>query len=73
MVKMLNECIDIGGRIKQLRLEQDMSQKQLANISGYDQGTISHIERGIHSPTLFQIENIACSLGISTKDLIFGG
>lgn len=45
------------------RIEQNMTQEQLAEKSGVRQSNISRIENGICSPTLETLERLAAGLG----------
>lgn len=61
----------IGTRIKYFRSKQNITQVQLAEISGVEPSNISHIERGatkVSLPTLFKIANI---LEVSLDDLVY--
>ena len=44
--------MDIGSKIKQLRLENGLTQQELANRLELTKGYISQIERNISSPSL---------------------
>ncbi|MEG6617470.1 helix-turn-helix transcriptional regulator [Peptococcaceae bacterium 1198_IL3148] len=39
-------CIDVGKRIKRLRKQQKLSQRQLGELTGKSQETISRMENG---------------------------
>lgn len=56
--------------IKKRRIEAGLSQDQLGDKCGWDQGRISHYETGRRSPGLNELEAIADALGISFYDLI---
>lgn len=61
--------IVLGYKIKEKRLEKELSQEELANIIGLDQSDLSKIERGALNPSLKMIERIAkglnCNISIS--------
>jgi len=65
---MTNFIDRIGDRIRILR--GDLSQSQLAKISGVSQQTISGIEKGKNIPRLDIALAIAKALGISINELI---
>ena len=44
--------MDIGSKIKQLRLENGLTQQELANRLELTKGYISQIERNLSSPSL---------------------
>lgn len=53
----------LGYEIKEKRLERELSQEELANLSGIDQSDLSKIERGTLNPSLKLIDRIAKGLG----------
>jgi DNA-binding XRE family transcriptional regulator len=54
----------IGGKIRQLRTEAEMTQDQLAVKAGLPQSHISRIENAHHSATFMTLEKIARALGV---------
>ncbi len=56
--------IDIGIRLKELRLEQKLSIRSLARRSGLSTNAISMIERNITSPSVSSLSKIAEALSI---------
>lgn len=63
--------IDIGNRIKALRLERDMSQDELAKRSGYgSRSTINKIELGINDVPQSKIKAIAEALGVPVSQIL---
>lgn len=63
--------IEIGNRIKQLRLERDMSQDELAKRSGYgSRSTINKIELGINDVPQSKIKAIAEALGVCVGEIL---
>jgi transcriptional regulator with XRE-family HTH domain len=65
--KLLKE---LGKRIRKFRREQDISQSQLGFECGVHGEYIGRIERGLQSPTITTLDNIAKALGIKLKELI---
>ena len=60
-----------GIRIKNRRLELNMSQQELADILGYtDRSTIAKIETGKNDITLNKFKEIAIALQISPAKLL---
>ncbi len=55
--------IELGERIKSLRLAQDLTLKQLEAKAGVSATHVSEIERGLTSPTVGTIARIARALG----------
>lgn len=56
-------------RFKRLRLEQSLSQEELARRAGINHSTISYIESGRFSPKLRTIRLLAEALGCGTLDI----
>ena len=57
----------IGYQIKKKRLEQFMSQEELAIKSKIDQSDLSKIERGCMNPSVKMLKRIADGLGLKLK------
>ena len=66
MKRLVRTKRDLGNSIREIRLERDMTQKELANLSGIWQETISKIETGTANPRMGTI-----SLLLSALDLEF--
>ena len=60
---------EIGKRIKQYRKAKGFTQKELAEIIGCAEMTISQYERGLYSPKSDMREKIANALGVPSPDL----
>lgn len=58
----------IGRKIKNLRLEKDLSQEKLAEYVEISREHISCIERGKHLPTIETLYNFAKYFKINIKD-----
>ena len=69
MDKDYNERKRMGERIRQLRIEEGMTQDQLAEQAGLKQSHIARIEAGCYSVRLDTLQAIARSLGC-TVDLV---
>ena len=59
--------ITIGYQIKEKRLQQEMSQEELAKKTGIDQSDLSKIERGTLNPSIKMLKKIAKGLGLKLK------
>ena len=57
----------IGIQIKELREEQNMSQKDLAYTSDLDRSYIASVESGQRNVSIINIERIASALGLTLK------
>lgn len=61
---------ELGRRIAQCRIKQNLSVTQLANITDIPRHTIYHIEMGRHSPTIHRMIAIANALKIAPGSLL---
>ena len=52
------ECVTIGYKIKEARLEQELTQEELAKKVGIDQSDLSKIEKGNANPSIKMISRI---------------
>jgi transcriptional regulator with XRE-family HTH domain len=59
-----------GAHVKSLRLQNDISQEQLAFLSELDRTYISGIERGKRNVSLLNILKLASSLNVSPAQLL---
>ena len=60
----------VGRNVKRIRKERGWSQEELAFESGLHRTYISGIERGARNPTVFILERIAATLGVSVAELV---
>ena len=60
--------LKIGQRIKELREETNMSQKDLAYAADLDRSYIASVENGQRNVSIVNIEKIANALGVSVKE-----
>nr|WP_166952984.1 cupin domain-containing protein [Pseudochelatococcus lubricantis] len=59
---------DVGGRLKELRVAMNLSQRRLAESSGVPHGQISMIETNRSSPSVASLRKILGGLGISLSE-----
>ncbi|WP_027627617.1 helix-turn-helix domain-containing protein [Ruminiclostridium cellobioparum] len=59
----------VGDRIKLIRLEQGLTQEEVAYRAGIDQSHLGRLERGERNPSLAVIEKVIYALGITFEDL----
>lgn len=59
----------LGERIKEIRLEKDLSQAELARRSGKDRQHLELIENSKVIPNIYTVYQIACALDISLQEL----
>jgi len=62
--------IKFGQRIRELRAERNITQQQLAKISGLHKNYIGMVERGERNPSLLNIDVLAKSFEISLSELM---
>jgi transcriptional regulator with XRE-family HTH domain len=60
----------LGGRIRDARLDEGLSQEELAERSGLHRTYIGSVERGERNISLINIVRIAGSLGIDPGSLV---
>lgn len=58
---------DIAVQVIELREKQGLTQGELAEVCGVDQGDISRIERGATSPTTKTLQRIADALSADVR------
>lgn len=56
---------DIGGRIRQLRIKNDLTLAELASRTELTKGFLSQLERNLTSPSIQTLEDIAEALGVT--------
>jgi DNA-binding XRE family transcriptional regulator len=62
--------LEVGARLRALRLAAKKSQVALAKTTGISQEVISRIEKGKQTPRLQTLERLAAALGMSVPDLL---
>ena len=60
--------MDIGAKIKRLRLSNQLTLEELANRSELTKGFLSQLERDLTSPSIATLENILEALRTNLKD-----
>ena len=56
--------------LRKVRIENGLSQEELADLAGLHRTYISQIERGLKSPSLRSLEQIANGLGITLSEML---
>lgn len=59
----------LGQRIKQVREEKGMTQEDLADSANKDRTTIGFLERGVRSPSVKTLDEIAKALNVPLYEL----
>jgi len=60
----------VGENIKKFRLERNLSQEALANLSGIDWSTISRLERGVVNTSISVVFALSEAMGINPAQLL---
>lgn len=66
------DCKKVGMLIRSLRLEQNMTQKQLAEKMNISDKAISKWERGVGCPDVSLLPELAALLGVSIEKILGG-
>lgn len=66
----VNELVQIGTRIKELRLKRGLKQKELADKVQIPYSTFANYENNKREPNQEQIEKIADALGVTSYNLL---
>ena len=61
--------INLGKRIKYIRLQKKISQTEIAYRCGFDKSNYNTIESGKRNPTIISLIKISKALNISIKEL----
>jgi transcriptional regulator with XRE-family HTH domain len=61
--------VDLGARIRALRLARGETLRQLASQAGVTESFLSQVERGVASPSIASVQRIARALGQSIAEL----
>lgn len=61
---------NIGKKLKKIRLQQGLSQKEMSEKINLSQATYNRFERGDSKTWIHYIESIAIALGVAEEELI---
>ncbi len=67
---MKEDAKKLGENIKNIRLDKEITQTELAETIGVDKSFISNIENGKTNPTLSTITSLAKALKVSPDELL---
>jgi transcriptional regulator with XRE-family HTH domain len=59
-----------GQVLRQLRRQRGLSQEQLAEASGCHRAHVSFLERGLKSPTLHMLFQLAAALEVAPAEIV---
>jgi transcriptional regulator with XRE-family HTH domain len=60
----------VGARIRELRLDAELKQRELADLIGVHRPVMGRIERGVHQTDLGTIARIAEALGLDVATVL---
>lgn len=60
----------VGRNLKRVRLERQLTQEELAEISGFSQQYISGLEKGVRNPTVVTVYEFAQALKVDYLELL---
>lgn len=60
--------MNIGSKLKELRIKNNLTQEELGEKCDLTKGFISQIERDLASPSIATLNDILSALGSSLKD-----
>ena len=59
-----------GKKLKEIRLEKDLTQEELAEKVGIHATYVGKLESGKNNPSLMMIYKFSCALKVKLKDLL---
>lgn len=66
------QLLQLGNRLRSLRLEKNYSQEKLAELTSLDRTYISGLERGKRNPSYLILRKLAEVLAVSPNQLFYG-
>ena len=60
----------LAGNVRKYRMQINLSQEALANLSGIEHSTVSRIERGLLNTSVSVIFSLAKALQVEPKELL---
>jgi len=66
----LEAVVHIGERLKQLRIEQAMTQEELAQAAGIGKNTVNRLETNATEPRPPTLRKLARALGVEPRELV---
>ncbi len=70
VVTMDQTSSNLAANVRRAREARDLTQRQLADLSGVPRPTLANIETGGSNPTLHVLVKVAAALGVSIEQLI---
>jgi DNA-binding XRE family transcriptional regulator len=60
----------VAGRVRAQRKKRDLTQQQLADLTGIKRPNVARLERGIHTASLETLERVASALGTTVAEFV---
>ena len=62
--------VHIGENVRRLRIREAMTQRELAQLAGITETTLSRVERDEREPHMSTVRKLAEALGVHPRELI---
>ena len=62
--------LQLGERVKEIRIQKGLTQTELANKIGKDHPSINKLENGKVNPSYYFLYEVAQGLGVDIKELV---
>ena len=62
--------VELGKKIREIRMSKGFSQTEFANMIGKDQPSINRLERGLINPGILYLDQVAAGLDVESSDLL---
>lgn len=62
--------LPISGRLRDFRRERGLTQRQLAELAGVDQPTLSRVERGVNPASIVVARRLSDATGLPLSALL---
>jgi transcriptional regulator with XRE-family HTH domain len=59
-----------GASLRKIRKERDLTQEEVAELTGLSTNFVSELERGLKAPGLVTVVNLSKALRVSVHDLL---
>ena len=69
----MQAVVYVGDRLKALRIEQALTQEDLANKAGVAPNTVARLERNETEPHMSTVRKLANALDVTPAELVKGG
>jgi transcriptional regulator with XRE-family HTH domain len=60
----------IGARLRELRLDAELSQRDVAKLMSSNRNIVSRLERGVHTPSMASVQRYAEALELDLETVL---